>query len=152
MLDTLDYKIIACLMQEGRITWSELAEILGLSPPAAADRVRRLEEQGVIQGYAALIDPEAVHCELTALVAVTLGLPGDREAFIRRVLELPEIVECHHIAGAEDYLLKIRCSGIRSLEEILSAKLKSLPGVIKTRTTVILSTLKDTPVLPLPHA
>ncbi len=149
-MDALDSKILRHLMKHGRASWAELATTLGLSPPATADRVRRLEERGVIRGYAALVAPEAVGRVLTAFVAVTLRGPEARVAFLALVAELPAVQECHHIAGDDDYLLKVRCGGTRDLEELVSDRLKGLPGVARTRTTVVLSTAKETPALPLP--
>jgi Lrp/AsnC family leucine-responsive transcriptional regulator len=149
MLDTNDYKILARLMANARATWAELGAILGLSAPAAAERVRKLEERGVIRGYAALVDPDAAGCGLAALVAVTLDRPEHRAAFLARVTAMPEILECHHTAGDDDYILKIRCTGPRHLERLVSDDLKALPGLLRTRTTVILSTVKESPVLPL---
>lgn len=138
-------------MSQGRITWSELAGILELSAPATADRVRRLEERGIVRGYAALVDPEAVGCGLTAFIAVTLERPEHRAPFLQRILELAEVQECHHVTGDDDYLLKVRCNSTRHLEQVISNGLKSLPGILRTRTTIVLSTTKETPVLPLPN-
>ncbi|WP_211296421.1 Lrp/AsnC family transcriptional regulator [Paenibacillus donghaensis] len=149
-MDALDSKIIVALMDNGRMTWAELAGLLGLSSPAAADRVRRLEEQGVIKGYTALINAESAGYGLTALVAVSLERPKHREAFLALVMSLPEIQECHHTAGEDDYLLKVRCRGTRDLERILSSQLKELDGIVRTRTTIVLDTLKETPNLPHP--
>ncbi len=151
MLDTNDYKIIAKLMANARVTWAELGAVLGLSAPAAAERVRKLEERGVIRGYAALVDPDAVGCGLAALVAVTLERPEHRAPFLAKVAAMPEILECHHTAGDDDYILKIRCAGPRHLERLISDDLKVLPGLLRTRTTVILSTVKESPFLPLPR-
>ncbi len=148
-MDNLDYKVVQELMAQGRLTWADLAASLGLSAPAAADRVRRLEERGVIRGYAALVDPLAVGCDLTAFVAVTLERPADRASFLELVARLPEVQECHHTAGDDDYLLKVRCAHTRDLDRVLSTELKSLPGVVRTRTTIVLSTLKETPILPV---
>ncbi len=148
-MDALDSKAIAELMVNGRTTWAELAILLGLSGPAAADRVHRLEERGVIRGYAALIDPEAVGFGLTAFVAVTLERPEHRAPFLARVSDLAEVQECHHIAGDDDYLLKVRCRGARDLDRVISTNLKDLPGVIRTRTTIVLDTCKETPTLPI---
>lgn len=136
-------------MTQGRITWSELAGILELSAPATAERVRRLEERKIIKGYTALIDPEAVGCELTAFIAVTLERPEHRAAFLQRVQELAEIQECHHVTGEDDYLLKVRCRNTKDLEQLVSENLKGLPGILRTRTTIVLSTTKETPILPL---
>ncbi|WNS46225.1 Lrp/AsnC family transcriptional regulator [Paenibacillus sp. MMS20-IR301] len=151
-MDSLDYKILSAIMSHGRITWSELAGQLGLSSPATADRVRRLEEQGVITGYTALIDAESAGYGLAALIAVSLERPEHRQGFIELVRKLPEIQECHHTAGDDDYILKLRCRGTKDLERIISEEIKGLPGIVRTRTTIILGTVKETPNIPLPPA
>ena len=148
-MDSFDSKIIHCLMRNARTTWAELGGLLGLTAPAAADRVRRLEERGVIKGYAALVDPEAAGCLVTAYIGVTLDKPVDRKEFLARIAELPQVQECHHIAGDFDYLLKIRNRTLRELETFVSDGLKEIPGVLKTHTTIVLSTVKETPVLPV---
>ena len=123
--------------------------MLELSAPATADRVRRLEDRQIIKGYAALVDPEGVGLSLTAFIAVTLAHPQHRSAFIALVQSRPEIQECHHITGDDDYLLKIRCRHTKDLERLISDHLKNLPGLLRTRTMIALSTIKETPVLPL---
>ena len=148
-LNETDYKIIQQLMVQGRITWSELAGILELSAPAAADRVRRLEEKGVIQSYKAQINPESIGCHLTAFIAVTLEHPRHRAAFLQTIQDLPQIQDCHHVTGDDDYLLKIRCRHTKDLEHLITHQLKTLPGILRTRTTIVLSTLKETSDLPL---
>lgn len=148
-MDGIDRKILQHLMQQGRMTWAELANLLELSAPAIAERVRRLEQQGVIQGYEAKVDPEKVSCDLAAFILVTLEHPQHRQGFLDLVLSLPEVQECHHIAGDGDYLLKVRCGGTRALESLISDRLKALPGISQTRTTVVLSTVKETSTLPL---
>ena len=87
--------------------------------------------------------------DITAFIAVTLERPEHRDPFLQRILELPEVQECHHIAGDDDYLLKVRCRSTRNLEQIISEKIKSLQGIVRTRTTIVLSTAKETPGLPL---
>jgi Lrp/AsnC family leucine-responsive transcriptional regulator len=148
-LDEIDSKVIACLMQQGRITWAELANLLELSAPAAADRVRRLEERNVIQGYTARINPEALGYELTAFITVNLDRPKHRIAFLQKIQQLPEVQECHHVTGEDDYWLKVRCRNTKDLERLISEELKSLTGVLRTRTTIALSTVKETSDLPL---
>lgn len=148
-MDTFDIKIIQQLMNYARTTWAELGSILGLSAPGAADRVRKLEEKGIIKGYSALINHEAVGLNLAALIAVYLDRPQHRQQFLARIQAMPEVLECHHIAGDEDYLLKVRCRNTRDLERIISDEIKAIDGVIKTRTTIILATVKETPILPL---
>lgn len=148
-MDAIDYKAIAVLQASGRESWAKLGETLGMTAPAAAERVRKLEEGGVIRGYAALVDAESVGAALTAFVAVTLDRPEHRKAFLKRVGKLAEVQECHHVAGDDDYLLKVRCRGPRDLDRVISEELKSVPGVGRTRTTIVLDTAKETPILPL---
>lgn len=149
-MESIDLKALRHLMQQGRSTWAELATVLGLSAPAAAERVRRLEERGAIKGYTALVDPAAVGCDLGAFILVSLDRSEHRAAFLARVKELSQVQECHHVAGEGDFLLKVRCSGTRELEHIITDEFKALAGVIQTRTTIVLSTVKETPILPLP--
>ncbi len=149
MINSIDSKIITRLMTHARTSWSDLGIMLGLSAPAAADRVRRLEERGVIMGYFAKISPEAVGCELGALISVSLSHPGGREEFLSLIHRLPEVQECHHVAGDEDYILKVRCRSTRDLERLITTELKAASCVTRTRTTVILSTVKETSLLPL---
>jgi Lrp/AsnC family leucine-responsive transcriptional regulator len=142
-MDALDWKALALLAARGRLSWAELAEALGLSAPAAADRVKRLEEQGIVRGYEARVDPKAVGDGLTAFIAVNVARPRDRAELARRVAETPEILECHHVAGEDDYLLKVRCRGTEDLERLLTDGLKAHDGLVRTRTTVVLSTTKE---------
>lgn len=149
MLDSIDYKAVSELMMNARITWADLAGCLGLSSPATAERVHRLEEQGVIKGFTVLVDPEAVGCGLTAFVAVMLERPENRALFLQRITEMREVQECHHVAGEDDYLLKVRCRGTRDLERVVSDEIKGMPGVTRTRTTIVMSTHKETFVPPM---
>jgi Lrp/AsnC family transcriptional regulator, leucine-responsive regulatory protein len=150
-MDEIDYKIVEVLMQQGRITWAELGNILGMSAPAAAERVRQLEAQGVIKHFAAQIDPLALDYSLAAFIAVSLARPEHRDGFLVKVQELPEVQECHHVTGDDDYWLKVRCTSTSHLDWLLREQLKSLPGVLRTRTTIILSTAKETSAVPLPQ-
>lgn len=150
-MDAVDHKILTVLMENGRASWADLAEAVGLSAPAVAERVRRLEDRGAITGYAAVVSGSQVGAHLTALVAVTLSSPDAREGFLRMVRDTVEVQECHHMAGEDDYLLKVRCGGTAELERLLSDVLKSVPGVARTRTTVVLSTVKESAIVPLPE-
>ncbi|NJR65059.1 MAG: Lrp/AsnC family transcriptional regulator [Leptolyngbyaceae cyanobacterium CRU_2_3] len=148
-LDEIDFKVLQHLMAEGRLTWSELAHRLELSTPAAGDRVRRLQERQIIRGFAALVDPVAIGCHITAFVAISLEHPRYRADFLQNIHDLTEIQECHHVTGDDDYLLKVRCQTTQALEHLISEELKRIPGVLKTRTTIALSTVKETPILPI---
>jgi len=148
-LNETDARILELLTANARMCWAELASELELSAPAIADRVKKLEQRGVIRGYVALIAPELVGAEVAAFVAVELERPRHRSAFLQQVMKLDEILECHHVAGGADYLLKVRVSSLRALEALVSDALKSIDGVASTRTTIVLSTLKETPTPPL---
>ena len=147
-MDAIDLRLVELLGANARASWAELAGQVGLSAPATAERVRRLEERGAITGYAARLDPSALGRGLTAFVAVSVGDRAQTRAFLSVVAALPEVVECHHVAGDDDYLLKVHVDGTRGLEELVTDRLKSVKGVTRTRTTVVLSTTFDRPVSP----
>ena len=142
-------KALAVLQRDGRVTWASLGEALGLTAPAAADRVHRLEEAGVVAGYTALVDARALGVDLTAFVSVSLSSHARRTAFLAMVARTAEILECHHIAGDEDFLLKVRCRGTGDLETLLTRKLKGSGAIARSRTVVVLSTEKETHAVPL---
>jgi Lrp/AsnC family transcriptional regulator, leucine-responsive regulatory protein len=148
-MDSLDRKALVFLMENGRASWADLGQHLGLSAPSAADRVRKLEQTGVIRGYAPLLDAESLGYPLVAFVSVTLGSHRNRSAFLRAIDKLDEVSECHHVAGDDDYLLKVRCRGTRDLDRLLARELKDRIGVAKTRTIIVLSTAKETLRVPL---
>ena len=150
-MDAIDLKAIAALQKKGRASWATLGAALGMTGPAAAERVHKLEADGVIRGYAALVDPYAVGATVTAYIAVTLDRPGSRVRFLRRVGRLREIQECHHVSGDDDYFLKVRCADTDDLDRVLTDELKAVPGVVRTRTTIVLRTLKESVVVPLQH-
>lgn len=148
-LDELDVKLLAALSDRGRVRWSALAEELGVSPPAVADRVRRLEQAGAIQGYTVLLDAQTLGFALTAFVTVTLAHPQHRQAFIDYVQSNAQIQSCHHVTGAGDYLLRICCRSTAELEQLVSEELKALPGIVQTQTRIALSAVKDEVALPI---
>ncbi|MQR97189.1 Lrp/AsnC family transcriptional regulator [Fictibacillus phosphorivorans] len=151
-MDTFDKKLICLLQENARMKWADLAAQVGLSAPATAERVNRLMENGVIKGFAARIDAEKVGSELTAFVAVSLERPEHRAPFLARIEELIEVMECHHIAGEDDYLLKIRSRNTKDLDRIISYEIKGLTGVVRTKTTIVMDTTKETMEVPLqPH-
>jgi Lrp/AsnC family transcriptional regulator, leucine-responsive regulatory protein len=148
-MDSLDVKAVRLLMRNGRATWAEVGQLLGLSAPSAADRVRKLEELGVIRGYAALVDPPSVGHPLTAFVSVSLASHRNRAAFLRAIEKLEQVAECHHITGDDDYLLKVRCRGTEDLDHLLAKELKDKLGIARTRTIIVLSTAKESVRVPV---
>ena len=147
-MDAIDLTILTRLAVDGRASYTDLAEQIGLSAPSTADRVRRLEERGVVRGYTARLDPESLGMGLTAFIFVRLEGAADPKAFLAALAGLPEIVECHHVAGDDDYLLKVHVAGTRGLESFISEHLKSLPGIARTRSTVVLSSAIERPLTP----
>ncbi|MEM6599499.1 MAG: Lrp/AsnC family transcriptional regulator [Cyanobacteria bacterium P01_D01_bin.36] len=148
-IDALDKKILRALMVNARVKWTALADRFDVSAPAIADRVRRLERAGLIKGYAAQLNDDALGFDLIAFVTVTLAHPQHRQGFVDYVQSNPSIQSCHHIVGEGDYLLKVRCRTTAELEQLLSQELKALPGIVQTRTTISLRSLKDTTDLPI---
>ena len=151
-MKSLDMKALKILMRSGRATWAELGQLLGLSAPSAADRVRKLEQRGVIRGYAALIDPASVGYPLTAYISVSLASHRNRAAFLRAIDRMEQVAECHHVAGDDDYLLKVHCRGTQDLDQLLAKELKDQLGVARTRTTIVLSTAKESVHIPIDAA
>ena len=146
--DEIDIQILERLQRNARSTWTELAGDLGLTGPAIAERTRKLEERGIIRGYHAQLEPERIGCGLLAYIAVQLRHPEARQAFLDRIQTMPEILECHHTTGEDDYWLKVRCAGTAALERIIAQEFQTHAS-LKTRTTIVLSSPKDTPNLPL---
>ena len=149
MIVAMDSEILGRLQNNARETWAALGSALGVTGPAIAERVKKLEDRGVIRGYRAVIDPTSVGYALLAFVAVTVERPDLRGAFLEKVMSLPEVLECHHVAGDYDYLLKIRCRDTADLERVISDELKSFEGIVRTRTTIAMKTVKETSELPI---
>ena len=144
-IDTVDLRLLRRLATDGRATWADLAVETDMTAPGVAQRVRRLRERGVIRGFAALVAPEAV-APICAFVSISLDGSRDHAAFRAAVQALPEVLECHHVAGDADYLVKLRCRSLGHLEEVLREGLPE--GVATARTTVVVSTVKEEPLTP----
>lgn len=144
-LDRIDRRILDCLAREGRITMTELAARVGLSKTPVQARVRRMEAAGVIRGYRAVTDAARMGLGHIAFVQVTLSDTriAALSAFNDAVRALPEIEQCHMIAGGFDYLLKVRSRDIAGYRAFLGEKLSGLPHVASTTTYVVMETVKD---------
>ena len=142
-------KALALLQTDGRLSWTDLADHLGISGPAAAERVTRLRERGVIREFVTVVDPEAVGFGITAFVAVSIESPRQRASFLERIASVKEIQECHHVTGDDDYLLKLRCRNVRDLDRVINEEVKTIKGILRTRTNIVLRTSKETVALPL---
>jgi Lrp/AsnC family transcriptional regulator, leucine-responsive regulatory protein len=137
-VDETNRKIISLLAADGRLSYTELAKQTGLSVSAVQQRVRRLEESGVIRGYSAVIDPQAAGLPLTAFVSVTPFDPAAPDDAPVRLAHLKAIEACHSVAGDENYILKVRVASPAALEDLLQ-EIRAAANV-STRTTIVLST------------
>jgi Lrp/AsnC family transcriptional regulator, leucine-responsive regulatory protein len=145
VLDALDRQILEILQREGRLSNAELARRIGLTPPPTLERVKRLEREGAIRGYAAIVDPSALGQRFLVYAAVSLSMhhAPEVEAFASAVRALPGVQECHHLTGESDYLLKVLVDDVAGYERFLRETLLQLPGVQRVRTSVVLSTVKQ---------
>ena len=144
-LDRIDRKILLALQTDGRMAITALADRVGLSKSPCQQRVRRLEEAGYIRGYAALLDLEKMGAGHIAFVEVKLSDTRDRalDAFNEAVRKLPEVEQCHMIAGDFDYLLKVRSKDIADYRRVLGESLSKLPHVANTSTFVVMESVKE---------
>ena len=139
VIDAVDRRLIDLLRANGRATYAELARQVGLSSPAVHERVGKLEAAGVITGYRAVVDPGALGLDVTALVGVIESDSVDDTGVEEALRALPQIEDCWRVAGSEGFVLKVRVPDIPALEATINA-LNRVPGISRTRTTVVLST------------
>ncbi|TAM97538.1 MAG: winged helix-turn-helix transcriptional regulator [Rhizobiaceae bacterium] len=144
-LDRIDKNILTALAREGRLSMADLAEKVGLSKTPVQARVRRLERDGYIRGYAALIDHDRMGEGHVAFVQVKLSdtRSAALDAFNKAVLGVPEVEQCHMIASSFDYLLKVRTRDIAAYRRVLGERISALPHVAQTSTFVAMETVKD---------
>jgi Lrp/AsnC family leucine-responsive transcriptional regulator len=142
-MDALDHSILDLLQRDGRATQLEISRTVGLSQPAVAERIRKLEERGVVTGYTARVDAKKLGKDITAFIGVTIEHPKYFEGFAKKVMALPEILEAHRVAGQDSYILKVKTSNTRTLDLLLVETLRMIAGVTKTNTTIVLSSIKE---------
>ena len=142
-MDAIDLQLLDLLQTNGRATQSELSKVVGLSQPAVAERMRKLEERGVITAYVARVDAEKLGLDITAFIGVGIEHPKFFDRFTRKVKGLDEVLECHRVAGDDSYLLKVKTRNTRSLDRLLVEVLRTIPGVTRTHTTIVLAPIKE---------
>lgn len=150
-LDAIDYRILDRLQEDAGGTNVELAEKVGLSPSPCLRRVRLLEEAGIIERYVALLDPEAIGLGMTVFVEVRLDSKKQRdvEDFERAVIGLPEVMECHIVAGDYDYLLRVALPDMSHFRQFIMRRLLEMPNIASTRSSFSVGEVKRTTKLPL---
>ncbi|MCC7435872.1 MAG: Lrp/AsnC family transcriptional regulator [Methanoregulaceae archaeon] len=152
-LDAMDRQILDILQQDGRVTNVELAGRVGLTPGPTLARVNKLEAAGYLTGYVGLVDREKLGLSVTVIVAVSLRshTSETNAAFLKAVAELPEIIEVHHVAGDDDFLLKVVAASPRDYEQFVLEKLTAVADLQRVKSTFVLSSPKSTTAIPIPE-
>lgn len=148
-LDERDHRILELVQRDGKLSQAEIAKRVGLSTAAVNERLRKLENGGVIRAWAAIVDPRAVGAGITAYVDVFIEHPRYEPAFLAKVRSLDAVQECHHITGEFSLLLKIRVRDIEGLQRLLLEQINPMDGVRQTRTSLVLSTVKEESFIPI---
>ena len=150
-LDSIDSAILRVLQLDGRITNFQLAKKVGLTPAPTLARVKKLEASGYIRRFVALVDQTKLNMPVTAFVSVILESHKKKTTvdFVKAVQQLPEVLECHHIAGEEDFLLKVVAASPQDYERFVLDKLTKIDGIEKVKTTFVLSSSKVETAIPV---
>ena len=152
MIDEMDRRILSLLQQDARLPNAEIARRVGMAPSATLERLRKLEERGVIKGYEVRLDPRKLGLGLTAFIYVrTQNKAGEVDSG-ERLKQHPNVLEVHHIAGEDCYLVKVRAVDTEDLGRLLQRDISTMPNVASTRTTIVLGTLKESARMPIPEA
>jgi len=145
-LDPIDHRLLEILQKNARTKLNEMAQQLGLTIPTISERIQKLEERGFIRGYTAILDAKRLGKDITAFITVSIDSSKHYQMFMERARETEEILECHSVTGEGSHLLKVRAENTNSLEKLLS-RIQSWPGVLSTKTSVVLSTIKESTIL-----
>ncbi len=150
-LDEIDLQILKRLQADGRITHADLGREVGLSAPSILQRIRKLEERGIITGYHAILDAAKVGFGITSLVQVSLALHESQpiERFIKAAKKIPQVLEVFHVSGDFDFLLKVVAEDMEDYQALIREKLAGLPGVGRITSCFVLGTTKRQLSLPL---
>lgn len=151
MIDEMDRRILSLLQQDARLPNAEIARRVGMAPSATLERLRKLEERGVIQGYEVRLDPKKLGLGLTAFIYIRAQDKAGELDTGERLKQHPNVLEVHHIAGEDCYLVKVRATDTDDLGRMLRSDFTQIPGVKSTRTTIVLGTLKESARMPVPE-
>lgn len=150
MIDDVDRHLLSLLQQDARTPNAELARQVGMAASAVLERVRKLEERGLVQGYEARLNPRALGQGLVAFIFVRADEPVGAQDTAAALAAIPEVQEVHSVAGEDCFLVKLRVAGTDALAAILRERLGAIPNIRSTRTTIVLETVKETATLALP--
>lgn len=150
-LDDIDIKILGYLQPDARLQNAELARKVGMAPSAVLERVKKLEQKGVIKAYTTRIEPAALNLKLLAFIFIRSSEgPGDTPTS-RLIANIPEVLEVHHVAGEDCYLVKVRTEDTLSLVHLMRDRFSKIPNIVSTKTTIVLETVKEENYLPVPQ-
>lgn len=152
MIDETDKAILAMLQGNARTPNAEIARQVGMAPSAILERIRKLEERGVIEGYSVRLNPEKLGCGLLAFILVRTDERVWQRETGHALMEIPEVQEVHHIAGEDCFLVKVRTKNTQALASLLRDRFGAIAAIRSTRTTIVLNSEKETNVLPLTPA
>jgi Lrp/AsnC family leucine-responsive transcriptional regulator len=149
-IDNIDLKILTELQSDACLQNAALAKKLGMAPSAVLERVKKLEQKGIIKAYATRILPEAIGLTLLAFIFIKSNEGPGKASVSKQLAKIPDVLELHHIAGEDCYLLKVRAKDPLSLIHFMREKIGKVPGIISTKSTIVLETLKEDNYLPIP--
>ena len=149
MIDEISLKILKILQEKARIPNVEVARQVGLAPSAVLERIRKLEKQGIIDGYEVRLNPKRFAKSLVAFVNVKLKKPTDEIKVGEKLSLIPEVQEVHYVAGEDSFLVKVRVADTRALGQLTRDKIASNAAVLSTQTAIVLSTYKETAKIPI---
>jgi Lrp/AsnC family transcriptional regulator, leucine-responsive regulatory protein len=150
MIDEMDRRILSLLQQDARLPNAEIARRVGMAPSATLERLRKLEERGVIQGYEVRVDPRKLGLRVTAFIHIKAQDKQGELDTGERLKQHPNVLEVHHIAGEDCYLVKVRATDTEELGRMLRNDFSMMPSVRSTKTTIVLGTLKESARNPIP--
>jgi Lrp/AsnC family leucine-responsive transcriptional regulator len=148
-MDLTDMKILSLIQPNSFLTNTELSKKVGMAPSAIFERIKKMEQKGIIEGYPTRIKPEALELKLLAFIFVKTSEGPGNASVAKQLAKVPEVLELHHIAGEDCYLVKVRAKDPLSLIHLMREKFK-MPHILSTKTTIVLETLKETNQLPIP--
>lgn len=150
ILDTIDLSILTELQKDATISNAELAKKIGMAPSAVLERVKKLKQKGSITELTARIDPAQIDLKLLAFIFIKSSEGPGNISVAKQLSKLPEVLELHHIAGEDCYIAKVRARDPQSLAQLMRNKFSKIPGLLSTKTTIVLETMKESNHLPIP--
>jgi len=149
-MDKTDLDILKLLQKKARIPNVEVARTIGMAPSAILERIKKLEAQGIIQGYEVRLNPDMFHCTMTAFVQIQVASPSAVEAVGQALARIDKVQEVHYLAGGDALMAKLKLSGNTELDTIIRKNIAAIDGIVSTRTSIALSTFKESAKIRLP--